>query len=77
MERAKKIALPLVFSMFGMCITLLNNKALHRSYYTGGACEVVPFRYHSIALACHGVAKRRRVKLPPVGGRMCFFLQRT
>lgn len=34
MERAKKIALPLVFSMFGMYITLLNNKALHRSYYT-------------------------------------------
>jgi len=27
--------------------------------------------------ACHGVAKRRRVKLPTVGGRMCFCLKRT
>ena len=36
------------------------------------ADEDVSFRYHSIALACHGVAKRRRVKLPPVGGLMCF-----
>ena len=36
MERAKKIALLLVFSMFGMYIKLLNNKALHRSYYIEG-----------------------------------------
>ena len=38
------------------------------------ACEDVSFRYHSIALACHGVAKRRRVKLPPAaGGCVSFF----